>query len=40
VVKVLLEAPETRPGRYTIIEDAALDETKARSLVRLIWGEG
>jgi glycerol-1-phosphate dehydrogenase [NAD(P)+] len=40
VVKVLLEAPETRPGRYTIIEDAALDEAKALSLVRLIWGEG
>lgn len=40
MVRILLEAPETRPGRFTIIEDADLDEGKARSLVRLIWGEG
>lgn len=37
-VKVLLAAPETRPGRFTIIEDADLDETKARALVARIWG--
>jgi glycerol-1-phosphate dehydrogenase [NAD(P)+] len=40
VVRVLLEAPETRPGRFTIIEASDLDEAKARSLVRLIWAEG
>ena len=37
VVKVLLAAPDTRPGRFTIVEDADLDEPKARSLVRSIW---
>lgn len=34
MVEVLLEAPETRPGRFTILEDADLDETSARSLIR------
>jgi glycerol-1-phosphate dehydrogenase [NAD(P)+] len=38
VVALLLAAPDTRPGRFTILEDADLDETKARSLVRAIWG--
>lgn len=37
VMRVLLEAPETRPGRFTIIEDADLDETKAHELVDSIW---
>jgi glycerol-1-phosphate dehydrogenase [NAD(P)+] len=40
VVKVLLAAPDTRPGRFTIVEDADLDESKARSLVRSIWRDG
>jgi glycerol-1-phosphate dehydrogenase [NAD(P)+] len=37
VVKILLAAPDTRPGRFTIVEDADLDETKARALVDRIW---
>ena len=36
-VKVLLEAPDTRPGRFTILEHADLDENGARALVRRIW---
>ncbi|MGH2752245.1 MAG: iron-containing alcohol dehydrogenase [Actinomycetota bacterium] len=39
VVRVLLEAPETRPGRFTVIEDADLDEASAQRLVGRIWGE-
>ena len=39
VVAVLLEAPNTRPGRFTIIEDAHLDEASARALVKRIWSE-
>jgi glycerol-1-phosphate dehydrogenase [NAD(P)+] len=38
MVAVLHEAPNTRPGRFTIIEDADLDEAAARDLVRRIWG--
>ena len=34
---VLLAAPDTRPGRFTIIEEAALDESAARALVKSIW---
>ena len=37
VVDVLLAAPDTRPGRFTVLEDADLDETRARALVRRIW---
>ena len=37
VVKVLLEAPDTRPGRYTILEAADLDPAGARKLARRIW---
>jgi glycerol-1-phosphate dehydrogenase [NAD(P)+] len=37
-VELLLAAPATRPGRFTILEDADLDEAKARTLVRSIWG--
>ena len=37
LVKVILEAPETRPGRFTILEEAALDESAARNLVEKIW---
>jgi glycerol-1-phosphate dehydrogenase [NAD(P)+] len=39
IVRLLLHAPETRPGRYTIVEDANLDESDARSLVNGIWGQ-
>lgn len=37
MVKVLLAAPGTRPGRFTILEDADLDERSARALVDRIW---
>ena len=37
MVKILLAAPDTRPGRFTILEDAALDEDSARTLVDRIW---
>jgi glycerol-1-phosphate dehydrogenase [NAD(P)+] len=37
VVRILLEAPGTRPGRYTILEAADLDATTARALVSRIW---
>jgi glycerol-1-phosphate dehydrogenase [NAD(P)+] len=36
-VELILEAPATRPGRFTILEEASLDETAARSLVKRIW---
>lgn len=36
-VRVLLEAPNTRPGRYTILEHTDLDEAAARRLVKQIW---
>lgn len=38
-VRVLLHAPETRPGRYTIVEAAGLDEAAARKIIRTIWDE-
>jgi glycerol-1-phosphate dehydrogenase [NAD(P)+] len=38
MVRLLLHAPETRPGRFTIVEDANLDEAGARELVTRIWG--
>jgi glycerol-1-phosphate dehydrogenase [NAD(P)+] len=37
VLAVLLEAPNTRPGRFTIIEDASLDESSASQLIDRIW---
>lgn len=37
VVSVLLRAPETRPGRYTILEQSQIDEAAARRLVSEIW---
>jgi glycerol-1-phosphate dehydrogenase [NAD(P)+] len=40
LVDMLLKAPDTRPGRFTILEDADLDEAKARDLIRKIWPEG
>ena len=39
VVRIVLAAPETRPGRFTIVEDADLDEGRAGALVERIWGE-
>lgn len=37
MVQILLHAPQTRPGRFTILEEADLDETSARALIRKIW---
>jgi glycerol-1-phosphate dehydrogenase [NAD(P)+] len=37
MVELLIEAPDTRPGRFTILEDADLDRGRARALVRRIW---
>jgi glycerol-1-phosphate dehydrogenase [NAD(P)+] len=37
LVRVLVEAPNTRPGRYTILEHANLDEGELRALVKRIW---
>lgn len=37
VVELLMKAPDTRPGRYTILEHADLDEAGARALVERIW---
>ena len=37
IVRIILAAPDTRPGRFTILEDSDLDEPKARALVRDIW---
>ena len=37
LVAVLVEAPETRPGRFTILEHSELDATKARALIRKLW---
>lgn len=39
MVTVLLAAPDTRPGRFTILEDADLDENMARNLIKRIWGD-
>ncbi len=38
-VRVILAAPDTRPGRFTILEEKNLDEGAARTLVRAIWPE-
>ena len=37
LVAVLLSAPETRPGRFTILEQHNLDHRGARALIRSIW---
>ncbi|HEX3327327.1 MAG TPA: iron-containing alcohol dehydrogenase [Actinomycetota bacterium] len=39
MVQLLLHAPDTRPGRFTILEDATLDEAGAGKLVSRIWGQ-
>ena len=36
-VELILDAPATRPGRFTILEEANLDEAGARALVNRIW---
>lgn len=36
-VEVILRAPETRPGRFTILEESEIDESKARALVQRVW---
>jgi glycerol-1-phosphate dehydrogenase [NAD(P)+] len=38
-VRVLLHAPETRPGRFTVVEAAGLDEAAARAIVDELWDE-
>lgn len=37
MVEALLHAPGTRPGRFTILEEADLDHSSATALVRKIW---
>ena len=39
VVRILLHAPDTRPGRFTILEHADLDEGSARGLVKRVFGD-
>ena len=36
-VRVLASAPDTRPGRFTILEHADLDDDGLRRLVRKVW---
>lgn len=38
LVDLLAAAPATRPGRYTILEHAALTPAESRRLVRSVWG--
>lgn len=37
MVSVLLRAPYTRPGRFTVLESTALNETEADLLVKSLW---
>lgn len=37
LIRVITEAPNTRPGRFTIIEHANLDSSSARKLIADIW---
>jgi glycerol-1-phosphate dehydrogenase [NAD(P)+] len=39
MVEILLTAPDTRPGRFTILEEAGLDAASARLLVKGIWAD-
>jgi glycerol-1-phosphate dehydrogenase [NAD(P)+] len=39
MTRVLLSAPDMRPGRFTILEDADLDDGMARALIKRIWNE-
>ena len=36
-VAVLMRAPQTRPGRFTILEETDMDEADARALVKKVW---
>jgi glycerol-1-phosphate dehydrogenase [NAD(P)+] len=38
VVDLILKAPNTRPGRFTILEEKDLDDAGTRALVRELWG--
>lgn len=40
MVRLLLHAPQTRPGRFTILEASEIDEAKAATIVDDIWSEG
>lgn len=37
MIRIIRAAPDTRPGRFTILEDSELDARKTRALVREIW---
>ena len=37
LVRVLVEAPDTRPGRFTILEQADLDDPRWERLLRNLW---
>ena len=37
MVQVLLRAPATRPGRFTVLEQASLDEVDSAALLRWVW---
>ncbi len=37
MVQVLLRAPATRPGRFTVLEQASLDEVGSAALLRWVW---
>lgn len=39
MVRVLLRAPATRPGRFTILESTGLDRPAAEVLIRSLWTE-
>lgn len=38
MARVLLRAPSTRPGRFTVLESAVLDAPGATALVHSLWG--
>jgi glycerol-1-phosphate dehydrogenase [NAD(P)+] len=38
VIELLMAAPATRPGRFTILEDQDLDRAAAAALIERIWG--
>ena len=38
-VAVLMRAPQTRPGRFTILEETDMSEDDARALVKKVWFE-
>jgi glycerol-1-phosphate dehydrogenase [NAD(P)+] len=40
LVRVLLHAPDTRPGRFTILEHSDLDEAGARALIKDVFVDG